>query len=287
MIMAWFGKEKSGSLEDFRETLKDVLEEITVLEINTMIVDKVFTDKFDVEDFFNEIMINIPIKPTEQPSNAQDCLVKEKSENEKRNERKEKSYAKLREKISEFDIKFKIVKCKTGNCKVVKCETGKCETGICETSKCEPVKSETAKSKTGKSEPAKSETGKCKLVKDEMDKCETDKCLFKLDNPDAQMTRYFRKLWETEQSFINDDLVWAQTKLTLDGDLTNRFVKELFQLNSTSNVKSSDVKTAIDPKMAGLILNLHRQSVINGQNQWSGLINTCVNLVKSLIPFRK
>ena len=244
MIMAWFSKEKSGSLEDFRETLKDVLEEITVLEINTMIVDQVSTDKFDVENFFNEIKGNIPIKPTEQPSYAQDGLEEQdglKKEEEKA-EIKQKRYAELKKKISKFDIKFQIIKCKTGNCKVVKCETGKCE----------------------------------------IDKCETDECPVKLVNPDAQMTRYFRKLWEAEQSFINGDRVYAQTKLTLDGDLTNRFVQDLFQLTA-----SSDVNPKIDPKTSELILSLHRQSVENGQHQWSGLINTCVDLVKSLIPFRK
>jgi hypothetical protein len=93
---------------------------------------------------------------------------------------------------------------------------------------------------------------------------------------DGQAIRNLRKLWEFEQSVLNGDRIYAQTKFALDGDLTNRFIDDLFMPS----------KSKIDPKMAQLIFDLHRQGVENAQKQWSGLINTCVNLVKELIPFR-
>ncbi len=216
--MAWNWKssndKESGSLKEFRETLKDVLEEITTLEINTMIVDEISTEKFDVEDFLNEVKGNIDIESVEQPIYVENGS--DPKEIQEKLKLKKKRYKELDTKISKFQIGF-----------------------------------------------------------------ETKNGQERLSNKDAQMIRYFRKLWEVEQSFINGDRIYAQTKLTLDGDLTNRYIKDLFKPTQ------SDVEPELDPKMAGLILSLHRQGVVNAQNQWSSLINTCVDLVKSLIPFRK
>ena len=45
---------QSTSLNNFRETIKDVLEEITSLEVNTMIVGNIPIKKFDAKEFYEE-----------------------------------------------------------------------------------------------------------------------------------------------------------------------------------------------------------------------------------------
>ena len=90
--------------------------------------------------------------------------------------------------------------------------------------------------------------------------------------PDAVTIRLFRRLWETEQTIVHGDRIYAQTRFQMDGDLTNRFVEDLF----------SSGKGRFDPKMVELIFRLHHQAVENAESQWSKLIDTCVGLIKSL-----
>jgi hypothetical protein len=94
---------------------------------------------------------------------------------------------------------------------------------------------------------------------------------------DGKALRSLRKLWEFEQSVLNGDRIYAQTKFSLDGDLTNRYLDDLFMPS----------RSKIDPKLAGLVFDLHRQGVENAQKQWAGLIDTCVGLIKNLMQFRK
>jgi hypothetical protein len=75
---------------------------------------------------------------------------------------------------------------------------------------------------------------------------------------------------------LNGERIYAQTKFQLDGDLNNRFLDDLFTPN----------RSKIDPSIAKLVFDLHHQAVDNAEKQWSGLITTCVNLVKDLMPFR-
>jgi hypothetical protein len=90
------------------------------------------------------------------------------------------------------------------------------------------------------------------------------------------MVCYFRKLWEFEQSVLNDERIYIQTKFQMDGDLTHRFVDDLFV----------PTKSRIDPQMAQTVFELHRQGLENAEKQWMGLLQTCVNLVKDLLSFR-
>ena len=47
---------QSGSLRGFRETLKDVLEDITTLEVNTIVVSNISTDKFDARKYYEDVL---------------------------------------------------------------------------------------------------------------------------------------------------------------------------------------------------------------------------------------
>lgn len=259
------GEGQSASLNSFRETMKDVLEEITSLEINTMIVGQIPMKKFEVKDFYKELVENIMYKTEEGLQDVKEALL---------------------ERSSHLKQKGLLLPQQTSAPLLPQ------EARIIEEYRAELTQYnqdlETYKEAERVFNERKYSTDPEQQNKFELEQScyqELAKRIFKLhikkdENgeiiPDGPMIRYFRKLWEFEQYVLNGERIYAQTKFHLDGDLTNRFLDDLFIPN----------KSKIDPKMAQLVFELHRQGVENAQKQWSGLIETCVNLVKNLMPFR-
>lgn len=259
------GEGQSTSLNNFRETLKDVLEEITSLEVNTMIVGNIPMKKFDANEFYRQLNDNIKYKTEEGLQDVKESLL------DRSTKLKQKGFSlpqqtstpllpkeaalieEYRAELTHYNQDLEIYK------------------------EAEFIFNE-RKNSLDQSE-------KEKFLLEESCYIELSRQLRKLELKtdakgdviiDGQAIRYFRKMWEFEQSVLNGDRIYAQTRFALDGDLTNRFVDDLFMPS----------KSRIDPKMTQLIFDLHRQGVENAQKQWSGLIETCVNLVKSLMPFR-
>jgi len=256
---------QSTSLNNFRETLKDVLEEITSLEVNTMIVGKIPMTKFDAKDFYRELSSNIKYKTEAGLQDVKESLL------ERSSQLKQKGFALPQQTSTPLLPK---------------------EAAIIDEYRAELTRYNEDLEIYKEAERTFHDRQNT-LDQNEKDRFELEQsCYAELSRQlmklaiktdangevivDAPMIRYFRKLWEFEQSVLNGDRIYAQTKFHLDGDLTNRFVDDLFMPS----------KSKIDPKMTQLIFDLHRQGVENAQKQWSGLIETCVNLVKSLMPFR-
>lgn len=234
---------ESGSLNKFRETLKDILEEITALEVNTLIVSHIPLARFDAREFYADVMQN----NEEGLQNIKKALL------ERSNRLKKKGAAVSQTELDRYNRDLEIYK--------------KAERKFIENkSSQDPEKKHQFAIQNACYEELAQKMLKLNIAKDDNDQV----------IPDAAMIRYFRKLWEFEQSVLNGELIYAQTKFQLDGDLSNRFLDDLF-------VPS---KSRIDPKMAKLVFDLHNQAVENAEKQWMGLITTCVNLVKELIPFR-
>lgn len=63
------------------------------------------------------------------------------------------------------------------------------------------------------------------------------------------------------------DTIYAQTVMQLDGDIITRYHKDLFDL-------SEDAKN--------LILQVHNEGVVAGEKQWRGILEFMINLVQSL-----
>lgn len=63
------------------------------------------------------------------------------------------------------------------------------------------------------------------------------------------------------------DTIYAQTVMQLDGDIITRYHKDLFDL-------PEDAKN--------LILQIHNDGVVAGEKQWRGILDFMINLVKSL-----
>jgi hypothetical protein len=259
------GAGQSASLNSFRETMKDVLEEITSLEINTMIVGQIPMRKFDVKDFYVELIENIMYKTEEGLQDVKEALL------ERSSQLKQKGLLLPQQTTTPLLPKEALL------IEGYRAELTQYNHDLETYKEAERVFNEYQNS----SDPEK----KNKFDLEQSCYQELAKRIFKLKIKkdedgeiiaDGQMIRYFRKLWEFEQYVLNGERIYAQTKFHLDGDLTNRFLDDLF-------IPS---KSKIDPKMAQLVFDLHRQGVENAQKQWSGLIETCVNLVKSLMPFR-
>ncbi len=259
------GDGQSTALNNFRETIKDVLEEITSLEINTMIVSRILMTKFDAKEFYLSLIENIMNRTEHGLAEVKDSLL---------------------ERSTQLKQKGLILPQQTTTPLLPQEALG------IETYRSELIRYNQDLEAYKQAEQAFSDRqNSLDLAQKEQFALEQAcydqlaKQVLKLDIKkdaageviaDAQLIRSLRQLWELEQSVLNGDRIYAQTKFHLDGDLTNRFVDDLF-------VPS---KSKIDQKMAQLVFDLHRQGVENAQRQWSGLITTCVNLVKDLIPFR-
>ena len=246
---------QSASLKGFRETLKDVLEDITSLEVSTIIVSNISTDKFDARAFYEDITYSFTYK-------TGDFLLNKHIELSEKAEALRKKGASISPEehsdyIKELDAYKKL---------------------------------------QAKFDQAKFDTYKKSLAEfphrfEQEQKYYGDVCeqFSKLDfekhikngrfEPDASTTRFLRKLWETEQTIIHCDRIYAQTRFQLDGDLSNRFVNELFGINNSKN--------SLTPETAKLVLEIHNKALENAESQWSKLINTAVDLVTKLIPYRK
>ncbi|MEH1851980.1 MAG: hypothetical protein V7L11_09900 [Nostoc sp.] len=68
------------------------------------------------------------------------------------------------------------------------------------------------------------------------------------------------------------DIIYAQTVMQIDGDIITRYHKELFSL-------SEDAKN--------LIINTHNQGVVSGEKQWRGTFSFLINLVQSIANFSR
>lgn len=240
------GAGESTTLNKFRETIKDVLEEITSLEVNTMIVGTIPMTKFDAQEFYTNLIENTMYKTEEGLQDIKISLL------ERSNDLKQKGAALSQSELEGYNRDLAIYKRAERNFSDLQ----------------------------NSQDPNQREKFEIEQV-----------CYEELSNkvlqlnipqkdgkiiPDAPIIRNLRRLWELEQSVLNGERIYAQTKFHLDGDLTNKFVDDLF-------VPS---RSKIDPMMAKLIFDLHHQAVENAQKQWTGLITTCVNLVKDLMPFR-
>ncbi|MEA5627018.1 hypothetical protein [Nostoc sp. UHCC 0251] len=93
-----------------------------------------------------------------------------------------------------------------------------------------------------------------------------------LDND--RFVRTLRKMSElkaaldsTNVTSTNIDIIYAQTVMQLDGDIITRYNKDLFSL-------SEDAKN--------LIINTHNQGVISGEKQWRGTFSFLISLVQNI-----
>ena len=88
-----------------------------------------------------------------------------------------------------------------------------------------------------------------------------------------QLLRSLRKIIELKAALDSSDptqdsidLIYAQTVMQLDGDIINRYHMKLFE--------REDIKD--------LVLKTHNEAVVSGENQWRELLDFMVDLVRSV-----
>jgi len=91
---------------------------------------------------------------------------------------------------------------------------------------------------------------------------------------DSQFLRTLRKLFEQKvaldggdvHSDAVTDLIYAQTVIQLDGDVINRYHRDLLEQKDLQE----------------FVLRIHNQAVADGERQWRGLINLMVELLQKV-----
>jgi hypothetical protein len=244
------GEAKSVSLNGFRETIKDVLEDMTSLQVNTIILSHISTEKFDARDFHEKIF-----------SHAYNCEEGlqdiKKSLLARNNELKQRKEAISDQERDNYNRDLEIYKNKESQFYNPKDPSDPNDPNHL---------ARLIKSREYYTNPEIQAVAK-QVLKIDLPKDKEGKII-----PDAVTIRLFRRLWETEQTIVNGDRIYAQTRIEMDGDLTNRFVEDLF----------TGGKGRFDPKMVEIIFRLHHQAVENAESQWSKLIDTCIGLIQSL-----
>lgn len=92
---------------------------------------------------------------------------------------------------------------------------------------------------------------------------------------DSRFLRSLRKLIELKAAIAQDDKIYAQTVIQLDGDVITRYRKSLFE---PSPLEGKDELVNKE-----LIMNVHHQGVTAAEEQWRGLLRFCVQIVKELV----
>ena len=258
---------ESVSLNNFRETLKEVLEEITSLEVNTMIVGRITMTSFDAKEFYLQLIEDVMYKTEQGLQDVKESLLNRSTELKKKGallpqQTRAPMLPKEAQIIDEYRAELTSYNQDLESYKDAEKDF------VDRQNSTDPDDQVQFALEQACYEQLSKQVLKLNIPKDK----DTGEAMI-----DGKALRNLRKLWEFEQSVLNGDRIYAQTKFSLDGDLTNRFLDDLF-------IPS---RSKIDPKVAGLIFDLHRQGVENAQRQWSGLIETCVGLIKNLMQFRK
>ena len=84
-----------------------------------------------------------------------------------------------------------------------------------------------------------------------------------LDNHNKSLLKIAQ---EQRDDVVKTDIIYAQTVIQLDGNIINRYSKEIF-----------------DHPRQDLIIQLHKQGVEAGEKQWRGLIRFVVDLIQNSV----
>jgi len=83
---------------------------------------------------------------------------------------------------------------------------------------------------------------------------------------DSRFLRSLRKINELKAAADRGDVIFAQTVVQLDGDIINRYREDVFKDSNKD-----------------LLIKIHNEGVSAGEKQWNGLLSFIVNLVKGII----
>ncbi len=255
-----------GLLNNLVSSVQTLVSDITALEVNTMVVDRINASKFNAWEAYQEIYSihdpdyfeakGIP----KEGSQAQELRKRYRSLFDQIE--REYFYLLLEEGSGFYNPQDERVKRYRENLE----EAKKRQTNLVE-----------AASKNVKLAkpilPAPTPVLDDKDENDQDDWIESFKEIQKLLDND-KFVRTLRKMAELKAALdggnvtsTKTDIIFVQTVMQLDGDIITRYHKELFSL-------SEDAKN--------LIINTHNQGVVSGEKQWRGTFSFLINLVQGL-----
>ncbi|MEH2162557.1 MAG: hypothetical protein V7K38_16310 [Nostoc sp.] len=255
-----------GLLNNLVSSVQTLVSDITALEVNTMVVDRINASKFNAWEAYQEIYSiqdpdyfeakGIP----EEGTQAQELHKRYKS---LFNQLEREYFYLLIEEGSDFynpqDERIKRYRRRLEYAK--KHQPNLVETDQANVKLAEPIL------------PAPTPVLDDKDGNNEEDWIETFKEIQRLLNND-KFVRTLRKMYELKAALdggniksTKTDIIFAQTVMQFDGDIITRYHKELFNLSEEAK---------------NLIINTHHEGLIAGEQQWRGTFSFLINLVQSI-----
>ncbi|HBL10702.1 MAG TPA: hypothetical protein DD379_04725 [Cyanobacteria bacterium UBA11162] len=235
------------SLNQFVQSLGEVLIDITALEVNTMVVEHISGDKFIAWETYRDIY---PISPGYLEQQGIHESLRDRYLDLRRNlEREYRSL--LSDPNSEFyDPSF------------LETATDDQSIALRETRLPNPLKPNSS-----------DEILKAQKV---LHNCRFLRCLRKMCELKAVLDSRNTTLWrqqlqqpnssDTIQKTVIHDTIYAQTIVQLDGDVINRYAQEI-----------------LTHPHRDVILDIHREGVSASENQWRGLLDFIIGLVQAVL----
>jgi hypothetical protein len=267
-------------LDNLVKSVRTLLDDITALEVNTMVVDQITGAKFNAWKTYQEIysindkdyfdIKNIP----EEGSQGQDLRKRYKSLFEQLEreyfyilidnylDKNSKFYNPQDDRVRKYQERLEYLKTTQG--KIV--ESDEKYIQLAEPILPAPSPVVDKKDKNNKSSDETEKISQENWIKN----CTEIRKLFSHD----EFLRSLRKISELKAALdsgdvtsTNIDLIYAQTVMQLDGDIISRYHKQLFEE---------------DEETKNLIIQIHKEGVVAGEKQWRGTLDFLINLIKGI-----
>jgi hypothetical protein len=267
-------------LDNLVKSVRTLLDDITALEVNTMVVDQITGAKFNAWKTYQEIysindkdyfdIKNIP----EEGSQGQDLRKRYKSLFEQLEreyfyilidnylDKNSKFYNPQDDRVRRYQERLEYLKTTQG--KMV--ESDEKYIQLAEPILPAPSPVVDKKDKNNKSSDETEKISQENWIKN----CTEIRKLFSHD----EFLRSLRKISELKAALdsgdvtsTNIDLIYAQTVMQLDGDIISRYHKQLFEE---------------DEETKNLIIQIHKEGVVAGEKQWRGTLDFLINLIKGI-----
>ncbi|MEH2465800.1 hypothetical protein [Nostoc sp.] len=255
-----------GLLNNLVSSVQTLVSDITALEVNTMVVDRINASKFNAWEAYQEIYsIHDPdyFKAKGIPKEGSQAQELRKRYKSLFNQLEREYFYLLLEEGSDFynpqDERVKRYRQNLEEAK--KHQENLVETDEKNVKLAEPIL------------PAPTPVLDDKDGNNQEDWIETFKEIQRLLNND-KFVRTLRKMHELKAALDSSnvtstkiDIIYAQTVMQLDGDIITRYHKELFNLPEEAK---------------SLIISTHNQGVISGEKQWRGTFSFLIGLVQGI-----
>ncbi len=237
-------------LDNFLDSLSDVLIDITALEVNTMVVEQITGNKFIAWEAYRDIYLISP----------------QYIENRKIHPSLQARYLNIRKKL---EMEYCLYFIENQASEMEASELREYYQILGDTAvQIDPQSTKLPSPLSASANPA-AEIEKIQILLDDgrflRSLRKINELKAALDNRNRALKKSEAANSEDAEEDVTTDIIYAQTVMQLDGDIINRYHERI-----------------LDHAHKDIILDIHREGVISGEKQWHGLLEFMVNLVESL-----